>query len=447
MATVNPTHAVVIGASVSGLLAARVLADFYGRVTVLDRDVLPTGPEPRKGVPQGQQIHVLLVGGANAIESLFPGFFTDLVRHGSVPVDFSTPEAAWFQHGVWKQRAVRRIVVHSQTRPFLEWHLRSHVAALPNVTFRQTCAATRLALSEDRSRATGVFARNVGEGTATTDEAMVPADLVVDASGRNTSTPKWLEESGYGKPDETTVGIKMGYSTRFYESPASSPPPWKALAVYAKAPVSTKSGVIFRVEGNRWIVTLMGALGDYPPTDDAGFVEFARQLDNPAVHEWLRQATPLTAAVPYRYPSHLRRHYGKLSRFPKGLLVLGDALCSFNPIYGQGMTAGALEALALQESLRSCQSCPERLSPLFFRLADEAVHGSWATATGADFLHPRTEGERPWDIGFRNWYLERLLAATGRDAEVTTAFYEVLHSLRKPGVLFSPGILARVLFG
>ena len=448
MTSVKPAHAVVIGASISGLLAARVLVDFFGRVTVLDRDILPSGPEPRKGVPQGQQIHVLLVGGANAIEALFPDFFKDLVQAGSVPVDFSTGDARWFQHGVWKRQATRPIVVHCQTRPFLEWHIRQRLAAVPNVAIRPSCAVTRLAFAPDHSRVIGVHFRDATGEAAARDEQLLDADLVVDTGGRNSSTPKWLEEAGYAKPRETTVGIKMGYSTRFYESPAAGDPPWKALAVYAKAPVSTKSGVVFRVEGNRWIVTLMGALGDYPPTDETGFLEFARQLDNPAVHEWLEKAKPLTAPAAYRYPAHLWRHYAELTRFPEGLLVLGDALCSFNPIYGQGMTVGALEALALRDSLRrSREGHGGQLWRTFFQEAATVIHGPWSMATGADFLHPRTEGERPWDIRFRNWYLERVLAATGRDAEVTTTFYQVLHSLRKPESLFRPDILARVLLG
>jgi 2-polyprenyl-6-methoxyphenol hydroxylase-like FAD-dependent oxidoreductase len=441
-----PSHAVVVGASMTGLLAARVLADFYGRVTVLDRDCLPNGPDARKGVPQGHQIHVLLVGGANVLETLFPGFFVDLVRQGSVPVDFSSSEASWFQQGIWKTQAARQILVHCQTRPFLEWHLRSRVLGLPRVTLRPSSTVTRLAWDDSHSRVTGVFTRSADPANPG-DEQFLDADLVVDAGGRNSSTPKWLGEAGYAQPRETTVAIKMGYSTRFYQCPASGHPPWKALAVYANAPLSTRSGVIFRVEGDRYIVTLMGALGDYPPTDDAGFLEFARQLDNPALHDWLQHAQPLTPAVPYRYPAHLRRHYAEQDRFPDGLLVCGDALCSFNPIYGQGMTAGALEVLALRDALQSQRQTGTPLWRSFFTRADKAVHGPWTMATGADFLHPRTEGERPWDTPLRNWYLRRLLAATGRDPEVTSAFYEVLHVLKKPSALFTPDILARVLFG
>jgi 2-polyprenyl-6-methoxyphenol hydroxylase-like FAD-dependent oxidoreductase len=434
-------HALVIGASVSGLLAARVLSEFFERVTILDRDSLPGKAEVRKGTPQSNQIHVLLAGGANAIESLFPGFFLRLGHAGSVPVDFSTDEARWFQHGVWKQRACRRLIVHCQTRPLLEHAIRAEVAQLPNVSIRENVAVLRLGFSEDGSRVIGAHARN---GSGGSDGELIAVDLVVDASGRNSAAAKWLEAAGYPAPAETSVNVRIGYASRIYQSPPGALPPWKALAVYAKAPVSTKSGVIFRVEGDRWIVTLMGCLGDYPAVDEAGFLDFASKLDDPAVHTWLQKAIPLTDAAPYRYPSHLRRRYERLTRFPENFLVLGDAFCSFNPIYGQGMTACAMEALALRDCLER-EGGAGSLWRDFFKSAAEIVEGPWTIATGSDFMHPRVEGERAAGAKFRNWYFARLLQACGRDAEVTASLYEVLHLLKKPGVLFRPGIVGRVL--
>lgn len=434
-------HALVIGASVSGLLAGRVLSEFFECVTILDRDALPEKAEARKGAPQSNQIHVLLAGGANAIDLLFPGFFSRLGQAGSVPVDFSTEEARWFQHGVWKRRACRPLVVHCQTRPLLEHAIRSEVARLPNARIRENIAVSRVAFSEDNSRVIGVHARN---GSGESAEELIEADFIIDASGRNSAAAKWLESAGYSAPEETSVNVRIGYASRFYQAPPDALPPWKALAVYGKAPASTKSGVIFRVEGDRWIVTLMGCLGDYPAVDEAGFLDFASKLDDPAVHAWLQTAVPLTDVAPYRYPSHLRRRYERLTRFPGNFLVLGDAFCSFNPIYGQGMTACAIEALALRDCLRR-EGDPASLWRPFFKAAAEIVESPWTIATGSDFMHPRVEGERPPGSNFRNWYFARLLQACGRDAEVTASLYEVLHLLKKPATLFRPGIIGRVL--
>jgi len=435
------THAVVIGASVAGLLAARALADCFERVTVLERETLPADPGPRKGVPQGNHIHLLLRSGADAIETLYPGFFKELADRGGVSVDFSTPEGAWFQHGVWKRRPLEQLLVHCQTRPFLEQHLRRRLGNISNVTIAERHQAVRPEMDSDRSRAIGLFIKRSVEGSPEAEELM-KTDLIVDASGRNSAMPNWMESAGFAPPEETSVAVRIGYASRFYEAPVRD---WKALAVYARAPVSTKSGVVFRVEGNRWIVTLMGCLGDYPPIDEEGFLEFARQLDDPAVYDWLRTTTPLSPAVPYRYPSQLRRRYERLSRFPEGLLVSGDALCSFNPIYGQGMSVCALEALALRDCLRNEAAGGKPLWKAFFKAAARITDGPWSVATGADFLHPRVEGQRPKCAALRNWYLRRVLKATGRDPWVSTCFFEIIHLLRKPSALFRPDLLVRVL--
>lgn len=436
------THAVVIGASVAGLLAARALAECFERVTVLEREALPAGPEPRKGVPQGHHIHLLLRSGADAIETLDPGFFKELADRGGVSVDFSTPEGAWFQHGVWKLRPLEHLVVHCQTRPFLEHHLRTRLAKIPTVKIVEQCRAVRLEMDPDRSSVTGLFIKRSGEGAPSDAEELMKSDLLVDASGRNSPTPKWLESGGFDQPEETSVAVRIGYASRFYEAPVRDR---KALAVYARAPVSTKSGVVFRVEDDRWIVTLMGCLGDYPPIDEEGFLEFARQLDDSAVYDWLQTAKPLSAAIAYRYPSQLRRRYEWLPRFPEGLLVSGDALCSFNPIYGQGMSVCALEAWALRNCLRK-EAAGEPLWKAFFKSAARITEGPWSIATGADFLHPRVEGKRPRCAALRSWYLDRVLKATGRDPWVSTCFFEIIHLLRKPSALFRPDLLIRVLF-
>lgn len=438
-------RAIVIGASMAGLLAARVLADFYKRVTIIERDPLEHTWDMRKGVPQGRHVHVVLVGGANAIQSLFPGLFAELEKKGAVVADFSTKDVFWFHHGVQKLPANCPIAMHCMTRPFLEEQVREHLLALSNVVI-QPCRVVNSLLSDAKqTRVTGVRAGRIDKEKAV---ETLEADLVVDASGRGSRTPVWLEELGYEKPAETSVGIHIGYSSRLFEMPRGARPEWKILGVYTQAPASRKYGVIQSVEDNRWLVTLAGNLRDYPPADEAGFLEFARQLDHPELYEWVRRATPLTPIVTHRFPTHLWRRYEQLSRFPEQFLVVGDAICSFNPIYGQGMSVSALEAQALREYLsQGANGNTRSLWGSFFKTAAKIVKNPWMLGTGADFLYPQTEGERPLGTTFLNWYTARMYRACGSNPLIATRFYEVMHLLKEPTAIFNPGVFIRVLAG
>lgn len=438
-------NGVVIGASIAGLLFGRVLADFYERVTILERDPLDQECDARKGVPQGRHVHVVLVGGANAIQFLFPGFFDELAKGGAVVADFSTKDVFWFHHGVLKLPAESPIIMYCMTRPFLEQQVRERLLALPNVVIQSRCMVNRLLSDAKQTRVTGVCAEHLdGGGTAETIEA----DLVVDASGRGSHATQWLEELGYAKPQETSVGIHIGYASRLFEQPRSARPRWKILGVYTQAPATRKYGVIQCVEGDRWLVTLAGNLRDYPPSDEAGFLEFARQLDHPELYEWVRGATPLTPITTHRFPTHLWRRYEQLSQFPEGFLVVGDAICSFNPIYGQGMSVSALQAQALQGYLS--QSAPGKTRSLwrgFFQTAGSIVKNPWMLGTGADFLYPQTEGKRPFGTTFLSWYTKRMYRACGSDLLIATRFYEVMHLLKGPTAIFDPAVFIRVLAG
>ena len=434
-------HAVVIGASMAGLLAARVLADFYDLVTILERDSLDQGRETRKGVPQGRHVHVMLVGGAHAIHSLLPGFFDEIIKKGAVLADFSTNDVFWFHHGVLKLPASSPTRMYCMTRPFLERLVRERLLAFPNVVIKSSCSAIRLLSDEGQTRITGVRVEQA-DGQGAED---LEADLVVDSSGRGSQIPRWLEELNYEKPPETSVGIHIGYSSRFFEMPRRSPPKWKILGVYTQAPLTRKYGIIQSVEGNRWLVTLAGNLQDYPPGDEAGFLEFARQLDHPELYSWIRDGSPLTPIVTHRFPLHLWRHYEQLTRFPAGLIVMGDAVCSFNPIYGQGMSVSALEAQALQSYLQQAPGNGQSLWRKFFRATSKIVKNPWMLATGADFLYPQTEGKRPPGTSLLNWYTARMYRTCGSDQFVATRFYEVMHLLKKPAAIFGPRMLMGVL--
>ena len=431
-------NAIVIGASMAGLLTARVLADFYEQVRILERDPLECGT--RQGVPQGRHVHVMLVGGANAIQLLFPGLFDELAQRGAVVADFSTKDVFWFHHGVRKLPATVPVKMYCMTRPFLEQQVRERLMSLPNIIWHNR-SVQRLLADAKQTRITGVSVEPLEAGKAA---ETLEADLVIDASGRGSRASQWLEELGYAKPSETSVGIHIGYASRFFERPKKTPPDWKILGVYTQAPTTRKYGVIQSVEGNRWLVTLAGNLRDYPPADEAGFLEFARQLDHPELYTWIHNATPLSGIVTHRFPTHLWRRYEQLSRFPDGFLIVGDAVCSFNPIYGQGMSVSALEAQALQRCLGEGFT-RNTLWRRFFQAAADIIKSPWMLGTGADFLYPQTEGTRPFATNFLNWYTSRLYRACGSDPLIATRFYEVMNMLKGPTTIFGPRVFMHVL--
>jgi 2-polyprenyl-6-methoxyphenol hydroxylase-like FAD-dependent oxidoreductase len=427
-------HAIVVGGSVTGLLAARVLSERFDQVTIVERDTLQEGAAARRGVPQARHVHVLLVRGQYVLESLFPGFIAALVTRGATQIDNGT-ELRWHHFGCWKapfDKALQGIAI---SRPTLEHELRRRVSMLPNVTFVTGATFTRYLADWEHARVTGICCRARGPEMP---EDLLRADLVVDASGRGSQTPRLLHELGYRAPPESHVKVNFGYASRIYEQPQGSRN-WKAMYVVDRAP-RTRGGLIFPIEGNRWLVTLLGWHGDHPPADDAGFLEFARSLPAPDLHLALTNAHPLTEAVSHGFPATWRRHYEQLDRFPSGLLVMGDALCSFNPVYGQGMTVSALEAQLLQQCLErvSTRGMPgiETLSRDFRRRVADVVAQPWQLASGEDLRFPQTPGPRPATLRFMHWYTAKLHEAAGMSPVVARKFNEVVNMIAPRSGLF-----------
>jgi 2-polyprenyl-6-methoxyphenol hydroxylase-like FAD-dependent oxidoreductase len=428
---------VVLGASMAGLLAARVLADAYAQVTVIDRDDLPQTPMHRRGVPHGRHIHGLLARGQQALEELFPGVTAELVAQG-VPAGDLLANGRLYFSGYRLRQAHTGLMVLAASRPVLEGHVRARVRALPNVRFVDRCDVVGLATTPDGRRVTGARVLRRADGSA---EELLAADLVVDATGRGSRTPAWLEALGYPRPPKEQVRIGLGYATRIYRQRPGALGGDLAV-LQAATPQHPRTGALQVLEGDRWLLTLAGILGDHPPTDPDGFLAFARSLQFQDLYETVRDAEPLDDPVSFRFPASVRHRYERLDRFPDGLLMVGDAVCSFNPVYGQGMTVAALEALTLRRHLqRGIQPQPRR----FLRDIARVVDVPWDMAAGGDLVFPGVPGRRTLKVRPVSAYLTRLHAAAAHDAHLATTFVRVAGLVAPPQSLLRPGIVVRIL--
>ena len=430
-------RAVVLGASIAGLLAARVLSEAYAQVIVVDHDHLPGTAAPRRCVPQARHTHVLIERGQQVLEELFPGFTDDLVARG-VPTLDNLRDVRWCLSGHRFPQPESGMTVVSASRPFLEDRVRARVSELPGVTLVDRCDAAGLTMTPDRRRVTGVRVLRRADGSA---EQVLDADLVVDATGRGSRAPTWLAELGFEAPGEEKVQVGLGYTTQIYRAPA--PGLGNDLGVViGPTPDAPRGGALQLLEGNRFLVTLMGMLGEFPPTDPDGFLDFARTLPIPDLCDVIRAAEPIERPRSFRFPASVRRRYERLSRFPAGFLVTGDALCSFNPIYAQGMTVAALEAIALRRHL---QRGTEPHPRVFFRDVANVIDVPWDMSVGADLAFPDVIGTRSPKIRIANAYIPRLHAAAAHDPVLATTFIRVAALVDRPGRLMSPGTVLRVL--
>jgi flavin-dependent dehydrogenase len=432
-------HAIVIGGSLAGLLAARVLTGHFRKVTVLERDRFPEGPQFRPGNAQSRHLHVLWTRGLEIIEDLFPGIEAEL-REAGVPELGIPRDVLWLTAAGWRTRFdVTRMLTFS--RPLLDWTISRRLAGRVDFLDRHEVTGLVPTGSHGQYRnVAGVEARGTG-----TNRPGLPmaADLVVDASGRASRAPEWLARLGYPFPKETRVDPLLGYASRFYRIPDGFDPGWRALYLQADPPDDRRTGGLFPQEGGRWICSLSGAGRDYGPTGEHAFRSFARGLRSPVLHEAIKDAEPLTPIIGFRRTANHRRHYERFPAWPEGFVAVGDSVCAFNPIYGQGMSVAALQAVALDEALGRD---PGKLAASFQKVAKRAGSGAWLVATGEDFRYRETEGS---DIKVYNRiinrYVDRVVAAANVDEYVCAALLDVLALKSPPPALFRAAVLRRTL--
>jgi 2-polyprenyl-6-methoxyphenol hydroxylase-like FAD-dependent oxidoreductase len=438
--TTSPTappasRAVVLGGSLTGLLAARVLADHYTEVLVVDRDDLPTaGDEPRRGVPQSAQLHALLLGGLQAIERLLPGWTESMRARGAIVGDAVSQAAWWFPHGRLAGPDAGMDAV-AASRPLIEGEVRRRVLTIGNVHLRCRTDVAGI-VTEAGGRVVGARLVDRAPGSAAT---AVPADLVVDATGRGSRTPAWLAELGYAPPPEERADLGVTYVTRQFRVGPADPP----LTAYVASlcPPARRSGVLLRQEGDRWILTLAGHLGESAPTDLDGFRAYAHTLPLAEIAAVADTAEPIGDALTYRFPTGRWRHYERCDRLPDGLVVLGDAVCSFDPAFAQGMSSAAMQVEVLQRVLR------DGGGDVGARVAAGAADVARIPWTLTNGIFHRMPGmpRKPLPERVLDRYLSRLVRVATYDDDVAVAFLRVVNLSAPPPSLLSPRIAARVL--
>ncbi len=431
-------HAVVLGGGIAGLAHAVPLAERFERVTLIDRDLLSGRVGARRGVPQGQHIHLLVPGGLTRLEQLLPGVVDDLSRRGAELIG----SPGWRFHMGGGRLALQGsdFNITGATRPLIEEVIRDRVLSL-GVEMLDGWTARELLASADRSSVTGVTLRSE---TDPSEERTLGADLVVDTTGRGSPSPRWLTDLGYAPPAQERLKVDVHYTTRlFRRSPGDLDGSRNVLVDVP--PDGRRGGAALAVEDGRWLVTLIGMLGERPPAELDGFTHYAASLWTGDVHDVVSRAQPIGDAVRAAFPAFSRHRYDTLRRLPGGFLVAGDAVCSFDPRFGQGMTVAIIEALELGRVLDAHGL--DRIGLRVLTSARWAVQDAWDLAAGGDLAHPEIEGRRPTSWHITTAYLQRLLPVAHRDPEVAAALIRVIGMLDRPQRLMRPRLLWRVLGG
>ncbi len=434
-------HAVVIGAGMGGLAAAKAVAPYFDRVTVFDRDALPEGPDVRPGTPQSRHAHALLAGGSTALEALFPCIGSDLLKAGALKgraglaIRYEQPGFDPFP-----QRDLG-FDAFFLSRPLLENICRRRLREEPNVEFRHRSRVNDIAPLADRREALSV-SYEADDGTL----HAISADLVVDASGRAMPTLTLLDNLGASGLAVTEIGIDQAYATAVFEIPSNASHDWMGLAHYGIPPEQNHAGLILPIEHGRWIVSIGRVHGDALPGEIEGFKAFVKAFRMPTFFDAISGAKHVGEIARYAMPASVRRHFDRLERFPAAMIPLGDSACQFNPIFGQGMSVAAQEAFVLREllDLRRDRAAPlDGLAQDYLVRIQDLLEAPWAVAE-TDFVHPKTRGARPPDLEKRLQYGAALTRLCAEDPEAHRIVIEVRHLMRPQSALREPGLARRV---
>jgi 2-polyprenyl-6-methoxyphenol hydroxylase-like FAD-dependent oxidoreductase len=436
-------QAIVIGAGIAGMAVTAALAAYFERVIVLERDCLSNALAPRPGASQGWHSHGLLVGGQLALNELFPGLADDFVRAGAVPMRVNRD---------LREEPANRVSMpqrdfgwngYTMTRPLIESVLRRRALQYTNISFRQSTQVVGIAAEPESRRVTSVRCVTDGDRAAET----IQADLVVDASGRGQPTIELLQSIGLPRPCETAIGIDLCYTTAIMTIPDNAPTDWKVVLTHPDVPHSSRRAVLLPVEGNRWMMTVAGRGADRPPAEWDALLDYVRQLPSPTIYNSVRHTKPIGRLARFLLSESVWRHFERLEDFPDGLIPIGDAICRFNPIYGQGMTVAAKEAVILRDLLEARASQPYPMGGLgkeFLIESKQVIETPWAMAAIPDFAFPGTRGDPPADLDRSLQFAAALSRLAARDGATQKLAVEVWHMLKPHSAYQDPEFIRRV---
>ena len=434
----NGEHAVVIGASIAGLCAARVLSDFYDRVTVYDRDGLPDGPDNRQAVPQGRHLHLLLARGAEELGGLFPGLLEDMVAAG-VPVLENQPECIHFGaagHVLGTTDRLRQeFTTYVPSRPQLEWQIRRRVQAIPNIDFQKR-SVFEPNFDKQSKRVTGVLL----DSPDGAEPQFVAADLVVDSTGRGTRLPVWLEQWGFDRPREQTVDVGITYATHRIRMPEGL---IKEKLVVDGASHDRYVGLgLLLYEDGTWILTTFGVAKEVPPQTFAEMCTVADEILPPHIAAAVRESEPVDDISFHKYPTSRWRRFDKLRRFPAGIVPVGDAVISYNPTFGQGMTMSIVQAANLRRALDKSGADPTRA---FMKATAKSSYPVWMTDAVADHTMHGSEGQIPWWYPRVSKLFDQFLEAAETEPVLAEWFLRRFSLLDSLWMVPGPRIVARTM--
>ncbi|MED2793389.1 NAD(P)/FAD-dependent oxidoreductase [Bacillus wiedmannii] len=431
--------AIVIGGSIAGKLAAKALSTTFKEVIIIESGERWDGKSSRKRVPQSHHPHVLLKGGETAIEELFPNITNELIEAGSIVNNF-TRDIKWHQFGLWKQQFIGKVHMIQQSRFLLEWHIQKRIDDISNVTTKFGTLVDGLLVDGKFNKVCGVKAKCLEAGT----QVEIQADIVVDASGFGSKSIAWLREYNI-EVQEEKVRIDLFYTTRMFKLNENEKLDCCNMLMSPSFPDNPYGVLIQTIEDNRYFVTFSGYANEKAPQTDDEFYDFAENLSISNVTDFLNKAEAISNIKTYKIPYQVRRRFDLVNHLPEGLLVVGDAHCRFDPVFGQGVSVAAMEAHQLQLLLQRRQKLDKTFTQRFYKNTANIIQTPWEMTTTEISRHPQLKRKLTIKQKFQLWYTKQIYQLSASDSDVYIRLVRVMNLIRSPFHLFHPRVLLAVL--